>query len=110
MSDRPVSFLLEDLLDAIQRIQRYTDGQSLETFRENQMLQDAVIRNISVIGEVVARIPDSFINQHSGIPWHRMRGMRNRLVHDYLGIDLDLVWTVVRNDLPRLKSQVEALL
>ena len=45
MSDRPVSFLLEDLLDAIQRIQRYTDGQSLETFRENQMLQDAVIRN-----------------------------------------------------------------
>ena len=109
MSHRPIDLLLEDILEAIGRIEKYLRNTSKEEFLEDQMMQDAVIRNITVIGEIVSRLPEEFTEKSPNIPWPRIRGMRNRLVHDYLGIDLELVWTVTRSDLPPFKKQIKEL-
>ncbi len=109
MSHRPVDLLLEDIFEAVGRIEKYLTNTSQEIFLEDQMMQDAVIRNLTVIGEIVARLPEEFTDKYSDIPWPRIRGMRNRLVHDYLGIDLELVWTVTHTDLPSFIEQIKDL-
>ena len=109
MSHRPVDLLLEDILEAIGRIEKYLRNASKEEFLDDQMMQDAVIRNITVIGEIVSRLPGEFTEKYPDIPWPRIRGMRNRLVHDYLGIDLELVWAVTHSDLPPFKEQIREL-
>ena len=84
----------------------------LEAFQENSQVQDAVVRNIEIIGEAVSRIqkiaPD-FIKQHSELPWAQMRGMRNIAIHEYFFVDLEIVWKTVKNDLPKLKQRIDAL-
>ena len=109
MSHRPIDLLLEDILESIDRIEKYLRNVSKAKFLEEQMMQDAVIRNITVIGEIVSRLPEEFTGTHPDIPWPRIRGMRNRLVHDYLGIDLELVWTVTHTDLLLFKEQIKEL-
>jgi len=109
MSHRPVELLLEDILEAIGRIEKYLKDASKEEFLEDQMMQDAVLRNITVIGEIVSRLPEEFTDKYPDIPWPRIRGMRNRLVHDYLGIDLEIVWIVTHSDLPPFKEQIKEL-
>ncbi|MGO9261255.1 MAG: DUF86 domain-containing protein [Bryobacteraceae bacterium] len=85
----------------------------LEAFRTNRQVQDAVVRNLEIIGEAVNKIastaPD-FIRQHPEIPWVQMRGMRNRAIHEYFFVDSGIVWTTVRDDFPKLKQQIDALL
>ena len=110
MSDRPVDLLIEDILEAIRRIESYVSDASKESFLADQMMQDAVIRNITVIGEIVSRLPEYFTISQSKIPWSRIRGMRNRLVHDYLGIDLELVWEVTQKDLQEFHRQIQGIL
>jgi uncharacterized protein with HEPN domain len=79
----------------------------------NQQVQDAVVRNIEIIGEAVTKInnldPD-FLNRNPHVSWAQMRGMRNVVIHEYFFVDLTVVWTTVRNDLPRLKQQIDDLL
>lgn len=110
MSDRAVDLLLEDILNALGRIDKYLENQNKQSFLDNPLIQDAVIRNIGVVGEIVRRFPEDFIEQHPELPWFQIRGMRNRLVHDYLGIDLELVWVVTQQDLPKLRKQLENLM
>ncbi len=110
MSERATGFLLEDILASIEKINRYTAGYTLQSFLEDDKTQDAVIRNFEIIGEAVHRIPDEFKSMHTDIPWFQIRGLRNRVVHDYLGVDLELIWQILEHDLPPLKSKISKII
>ncbi|PKO10126.1 MAG: hypothetical protein CVU40_05865 [Chloroflexi bacterium HGW-Chloroflexi-2] len=107
--DKTNSFLY-DIKIACDRIQQFIEGMDLTTFSSDLMCQDAVIRRIEIIGEASAKIDPSFQENHPEIPWHRMRGMRNRLIHDYNEIDIELVWQTIQVDIPDLKKKIESLL
>jgi uncharacterized protein with HEPN domain len=102
--------LLGDILDAIRRIEGYTKGVKREDFLENLMMQDAVMHQIEIIGEASNSISDEFQEKNSHLPWIQMRAIRNKIIHDYRGVNLQIIWDTVRNDLPALKLQVQELL
>jgi len=102
--------LLGDILDAISRVESYTHGIDKEKFLENLMMQDAVMHQIEIIGEASNGISEGFRETHSSLPWLQMRAIRNKIVHDYRGINLHIIWDTVKNDLPMLKTQVRSLL
>lgn len=101
---------LRHILDAIEQIYEYVDGVDRAAFDADRMLQDAVVRQLEIIGEASRQLTDAFRERHDGVPWRAIIGMRNRIVHDYLNIDLDIVWEVVQRDLPDLKRQVRMML
>lgn len=94
------------MLDAVARIEDYTRGISRTEFENNRMMQDAVIRQLEIIGEASRQLTDSFRREHNDIPWREVIGMRNRIAHDYLNVDLDIVWGVVQNDLQDLETKI----
>lgn len=98
---------LEHILDSINAIQSYTSSKTRETFLGSLMEQDAVIRRFEIIGEAVKNTPESFKNAHQDIPWSKMAGMRNVLIHEYFVIDFNAVWDSAKDDLPKLKTQIE---
>ena len=104
---------LQHILDAIDRATSYVKGMDLPGFEGDTRTQDAVIRSIEIIGEAAnkARTADpEFAARHSNVPWDVMYGMRNRIVHDYFEVDLEVVWQTVNHDLPVLREQVATLL
>ena len=111
MSDerRDKDFLL-DIQEAVQRILDYTAGMSWETFIVDYKTQDAVVRNLEIIGEATKNISDDLRNQHPAIPWKSMSGTRDRLMHHYFGINQEIVWQIVLQDLPSLLKQIDDLL
>jgi uncharacterized protein with HEPN domain len=100
---------LLDIVEAIDRIARHTRS-GRTNFEEQELVQTWVIHHIEIIGEAASRVSDELQARHRGIPWREMAAMRNVLAHDYFGIDVDLVWSTVENDLPRLRDQIEAVL
>lgn len=102
--------LLGDILDAIDRIETYTHGIHKEEFLENLMMQDAVMHQIEIIGEGSNDISEEFREKHASLPWMQMRAIRNKILHDYRGINLQIIWDTVKTDLPMLKTQVRSLL
>ena len=105
---------LQHILDAIARIAEYTTGiKDASALDRAWMARDAVIRNIEIIGEAankIAKADPAFIGQYAEINWEGIRGMRNKLVHDYFEIDIELVWITVKTDLPELSQRVRAVL
>ena len=101
---------LDHIIEAIDRIQRYTNGMSADSFFENELVQDAILRNLQVIGEasrnISRRYPD-FANAHPGLALRQAYAMRNHLTHDYAGIDMQVVWDTILSDLPGLKAKAE---
>jgi uncharacterized protein with HEPN domain len=106
---RERDFLL-DIEDAIRRILEYTAGMNWDEYLKDYKTQDAVVRNLEVIGEATKNLSDEFLNQHPGIPWREMAGTRDRLTHHYFGINQEIVWQIVKYDLPGLKGQIEELI
>lgn len=105
---------LGHIVEAIERATGYLQQiPDLASFQKNTQVQDAVIRNIEIIGEAVTKInstsPD-FVQQHPQVPWAQMRGMRNVAIHEYFFVDLEIVWTTVREDFPNLQRQIDELL
>ena len=98
------------MLAAIDRIVRYVDELSLDAFIHDDQAVDAVIRNFIVIGEAARHVPDAVAQRHPEVPWATIRGMRNAAVHDYVNISLQTVWNTSKDDLPLLRSQLQALL
>jgi uncharacterized protein with HEPN domain len=100
---------LGHIRDAIHDIEEYTAG-GRNAFMSDRMRQDAVIRKFEIIGEAVKHLSEETTKRRPDIPWKRIAGMRDRLTHDYFGVDLGLVWTAVERDLPPLRSAVDGLL
>ena len=109
MSKREPILLLEDIIESIQKIKIYTSGLSLDDFLKDDKTIDAVIRNFEIIGEASNRIPDEIRDKFQLVNWHRIRGFRNRIVHDYMGIDYEIVWEIIEKDLKELKNKIQEI-
>ncbi|WP_276502388.1 HepT-like ribonuclease domain-containing protein [Terrimonas pollutisoli] len=104
MSERKPSIIIRDILNCIDHIQLYTANVSFDEFSNHFMTIEACLYNIQVIGEAVSRLPETVKQSEPNIPWALIKGMRNRLIHEYFGTDLQLVWNVITNELPSLKT------
>lgn len=109
MSKRSPSLLLEDMIESGEKILSYTKGFSFSEFTADSKTVDAVIRNFEIIGEVANRLPGEFKDKYPGIDWHRIRGFRNRIVHDYFGIDYSIVWEIKETYLPTMISLLQEI-
>ncbi len=107
MPPRDWTLRVEDIIDAIIKIQRYTAGMTRDQFYANELVQDAVIRNFTVIGEAARHVPPEVENLYPDVPWARMRGMRNLVVHEYSGVDPRIVWDTSEEDLPPLVQMLK---
>ncbi len=99
MSKRELVFLLEDMLEAALKIKRYTQDHDYASFIESDITIDAVVRNFEIIGEAANRVELEFRNNNPELEWNRLRGFRNRIVHEYFGIDHDIIWAIIENNL-----------
>ena len=109
MSERDAGLLLADLLESAHKILLYTDGVTFEQFMTDSKTKDAVIRNFEIIGEAANRLPADFKNKHLHIDWQRIRGLRNRIVHEYFGIDYSIVWNIKEAYLPILIEDLQRI-
>jgi uncharacterized protein with HEPN domain len=109
MSKREPFLLLEDIIESIQKIKIYTDGLSKDDFLKDDKTIDAVIRNFEIIGEAANRIPDDVRDKFQLVNWHKIRGFRNRIVHDYMGIDYEIVWEIIEKDLDELLNKIKEI-
>ena len=110
MSHRGDKEFLLDILEACNRIIDFTKDMSYNEFVEDTKTQDAVLRNIEIIGEAVKNVSDELKNRHDDIEWKKIAGMRDKLIHFYFGVNLDIVWDVVRNKVLVLKDKISKLL
>jgi uncharacterized protein with HEPN domain len=110
MKTRNHRLFVEDILEATEKIKRYTKGLTYEAFEKNDMSVDAVIRNLEIIGEAARNIPEDIREKFPGIPWTRMIGLRNIAVHEYFGVDLGIIWEIITKNLPETKPKIEAML
>lgn len=110
MSKRGTIPALKDILEAIDRIHRYMGSMSQSEFLQQTEKQDAVVRNLEIIGEAVRNFSGDFREKHSQVEWTQIAGMRDRLIHQYFGVNWDILWDVVQEKLPALKTQVQQIL
>ena len=100
---------LEDILASLDETREFTEGMSFEAFTQDRKTVNAVIRSLEVIGEAAKHIPENLRAKAPGVPWKYMAGMRDKLIHEYFGVDLGIVWTVVKDELPPLRPEIERL-
>ncbi|QDA31471.1 DUF86 domain-containing protein [Thermococcus indicus] len=109
MSKRDPCLFLNDILEAIFRIDEYTEGHEFEDFVRDRKTVDAVLRNLEIIGEAARYVPEEIKEEYGDIPWRRIIGLRNVVIHHYFGVDLNIVWRIIRFQLPELKESVEKI-
>lgn len=109
MNKDPLIFI-KHIQESINWVEKYTEGLSKDEFFNNIQVQDAVIRRLEIIGEAVKNLPENFKRKSSDIPWEKIAGLRNILIHEYFGIDIKLLWNLLEKDLPNLKNQINKLL
>jgi uncharacterized protein with HEPN domain len=107
---RDDSVYLRHILDAISRIEEYLHGVDEEMFYQHYLVQDGVIRQLEIIGEASKRLSREVRASCPNVPWPDIAGMRDKLIHDYFGVDLEAVWLTARDDIPALKAEVSTML
>lgn len=110
MSERDYTVYLKDIQIACERILRYSNGLELDAFKNNDMVVDAVIRNLEIIGEAVKNLPQQIRKKYPGIDWKKIAGLRDVLIHEYFGVDHELIWDIIQNKVIDLKLQIENIL
>ena len=110
MSKRSVKCYLQDILDAIEKIKKYTAKVDYKMFSKNQMMIDAVLMNIAIIGESVKKIPEDVKERYPDIPWKDIAGMRDKVIHDYFGVDVNIVWETIKKNVPELEQKIKVML
>jgi uncharacterized protein with HEPN domain len=110
MSERDVSLYIQDMIEFAQRVVDYAAGQTEASFTAERMRYDAILRNIELVGEAATHVPDDIRALALDVPWRQIVGARNRIVHGYLGIAPDTVWSIVNAQLPALIVSLRALL
>jgi uncharacterized protein with HEPN domain len=103
---KDVTVFVKHILESIALIEEYACHLSEEDFIKSRQIQDAVMRRLEIIGEATKNIPDDFRNKYPDIPWREIAGMRDILIHNYFGVDLDLTWRTVKDNLPDLKRKL----
>jgi len=101
---------LRHILDAIELFREYTKGMTENEFLGNTMAHDAVVRQIEILGEAARNISEEYKNKHSKLPWGKMIGIRNKIIHEYFNINYAIVWDTVKDDLPYLKKAIKQIL
>ena len=106
MSPRDWRLFVDDMLEAITKINRYTAGADFEGFSQDERTIDAVVRNLEIIGEAAHRIPEDVKAESHDIDWKAINGLRNRIVHEYFGLSLSVIWEIIQRDLPDLNREL----
>jgi uncharacterized protein with HEPN domain len=109
LKDRPYDLYVEDILESIEKIENYIGGLEYEEFSKNTMVIDAVIRNLEIIGEASKYVPDDVRDNYPEIPWKRMIGLRNIVIHEYFGVDIEIVWRIITINLQEVKPFIEKM-
>src|ERR1700692_1390520 len=109
MSERNPALIIKDMVYCIDHIMQYTEGLNFDDFTDNFMLREAYLYNLQVIGEAVVQLPDLVKDSEPTIPWKLIKGMRNRLIHSYIGTDMPTVWNVITNELPSFKNELQRI-
>lgn len=107
MPERSAQLYIQDILDAIAAIADYTKGLEYDDLLEDRKTVDAAVRNLAIIGEAANQMPQSVRVRFADIPWEKMISMRNKVIHEYSGIDLEILWQTIKKDLPDLKKQIQ---
>lgn len=101
---------LKHILDAARKVEKYIRDVSENDFKTNSLIQDGVIRQIEIVGEAVRRVSPGLKLRYKNVPWAEIAGMRNKLIHDYFGVDIDTVWLTAERDIPQFKQEVIEIL
>jgi uncharacterized protein with HEPN domain len=110
MKRRDYRDYLQDILESVDDVESFIRGMSFEEFKRDRKTISAVVRSIEVIGEAAKRIPRSLKAKYKGVPWREMAGMRDKLIHEYFGVDVEILWKTAKDDIPPLKRVVQNML
>jgi uncharacterized protein with HEPN domain len=109
-AERTFILFLEDIVESITKILRYTNSYDIEKFKNDDKTVDAVIRNLEIIGEASNKIPKNIREKYSSVPWDEMYRMRNKTIHEYFGVDYEIVWDIISTYLPENLNQIKEIL
>ena len=106
---RNIKLFFMDILESIENIKEYTQNMNYSDFKTDKKTRDAVVRNLEVIGEAAKSMPDEIKNKYSQVNWRAIIGMRDKLIHGYFGVSLQIVWETIKKDIPTLENQIKEI-
>ena len=100
---------IADIINAMEKIFEYTEGMTKQEFKKNELVKDAVLRNIEIIGEAANKLSEEIYNNYKNVPWRRMIGLRNIVIHEYFGVDLNIIWKIITVNLPETRPEIKKI-
>ncbi len=110
MSQREIKLWLIDIRDAVDHIKSFVEGLDFGAFDANAVVKHAVLHNLMIIGEAVSKLPESIKEKYPTIPWREVKGFRNYVVHEYFGLDADIIWQIIQADLTPLRDEISRII
>jgi len=110
MSDRDYTDYIKDIINSIDEIEEFTANMIFKSFVEDKKTVNAIIRSLEVLGEAAKKLPEEIRKKYPDVPWKRMAGMRDKLIHEYSGVDLEIIWKTIKEDIPSLEHSIKKML